>query len=147
MMKNLLFGGPGGASRVADAGLLVLRVGIGLYLSLAHGLGKMPPPEMLVRGVEAMGFPAPVVFAWLAGLSEFAGGLLVALGLLTRPAALMILFTMGVAAFRVHLNDPWTPSASGGASKEMAMLYLVPALALLLTGAGRFSIDRVIRGK
>ena len=85
-----------------------------------------------------MGFPAPTFFAWCAALTEFLGGLLVAAGLLTRPAALFLSFNMLVAAFKVHQNDPW---AGQPRSKEMAILYLAPFLLLILSGAGRFAID------
>jgi putative oxidoreductase len=137
-MRALLFGGRGAASRPGDLGLLVLRVFVGAALALAHGLGKIPPPARFVDGVAALGFPAPLVFAWAAALSEFLGGLLLALGLLTRPSALFVAFTMAVAAFGRHAADPFS-------SKEKALLYLVPAVALLLLGSGRYGVDALIR--
>jgi uncharacterized membrane protein YphA (DoxX/SURF4 family) len=76
-------------------------------------------------------------------LGEFIGGILLALGLLTRPAALWIILVMGGAAFHVHLGDPLF--STGGAAKEMALLYFAPALCFLLTGSGRTGIDRAIR--
>ena len=144
-LRNFFFGGPGGASPLADFGLLVLRL-TGLMLAFGHGLGKLPPNEQMVGGVSSMGFPAPALFAWLAALSEFGGGLLLALGLFTRPAALMVVLTMAVAAFRVHANDPWFMTGQGGA-KEPALLFLLPALALLFTGSGRFGLDALFRGR
>ena len=146
-VKRVLFGGPGGATVVADVGLLVLRLVTGLLLALGHGWGKLPPPEGFVSGVGKLGFPQPTLFAWGATLAEFAGGLLIAIGLLTRPAALFVAFTMLTAAFLQHASDPWfMSSAPGGGSKEPALLFLGPALALLLMGAGRFSIDALIAG-
>jgi putative oxidoreductase len=140
-MKNrlypILFGGDGGGSRVADAGLLLVRLFAGLALAFAHGAGKMPPSERFAAGVAELGFPAPEVFAWAAGLSEFLGGLLLAIGLLTRPAALAIAFTMGVAAFGRHAADPF-------ADKEKALLFLAVALMFLLVGSGRYGLDRLI---
>lgn len=138
--REILFGGAGGASPGADAGLLILRVFGGVALALAHGLGKLPPRAGFVAGVEEMGFPAPVLFAWLAGLAEFGGGLLVAIGLLTRPAALFILFTMLVAAFVRGAGDPFTDI-------EKALLFGAIALFLVFAGAGRYSLDAVIRGR
>lgn len=84
-----------------------------------------------------MGFPAPEAFAWAAGLAEFAGGLLLALGLLTRPAALFAGTTLAVAFFVRHAPDPFT-------AKEKALVYLLACICLLLTGAGKFSIDAML---
>jgi putative oxidoreductase len=133
-IKGILFGGEGGGSVTADLGLLILRLGTGVALAAAHGLGKMPPKEKFIEGVGSIGFPAPEVFAWLAGLSELVGGVLIAVGLLTRPAAFFVAFTMGVAFFLQHGADPFE-------KKEKAMLFGLVALMLIFTGAGRFSID------
>src|SRR5690625_3369809 len=81
---------PSAAPTVVDAGLLILRVGLGLTLAFAHGWGKIPPADGFVGMVGGLGFPAPTLFAWLAGLAEFAGGLLLAIGLLTRSAAIFV---------------------------------------------------------
>jgi putative oxidoreductase len=123
-----------------DFGLLVFRLGIGLTMAFAHGLGKLPPPQMMVDGLTAMGFPLPVFFAWCAALSEFLGGLLMAAGLYTRWASASLAFTMFVAAFVAHAVDPF-------AKKEMALLYLFGSLLLLFQGAGAFSLDRIFRKK
>lgn len=136
----ILFGGDGGGSAVADAGLLVLRLFAGLTLAFAHGLGKLPPSEGFVESVSGLGFPAPEIFAWAAGLAEFAGGLLLALGLFTRPAAVAIAFTMAVAAFGRHGDDPFS-------SKEKALLFLAIAVAFLLAGSGRYGLDRLVYRK
>ncbi len=135
-----LIGGAGGADAVADAGLLVLRLMAGLALAFAHGIGKIPPAPGFVELTAGLGFPAPGLFAWAAGLAEFAGGLCLAVGLLTRPAAFFVLFTMGVAFFLQHGADPFS-------DKEMAFLYGTIALTLLLTGAGRFSLDALLRNR
>ncbi|KYG63440.1 DoxD-like family protein [Bdellovibrio bacteriovorus] len=123
-----------------DVALAILRVFIGLTMAFSHGLGKLPPNEMLIGGVSGMGFPAPELFAWLAALAEFAGGLLLAAGLLTRPAALTVIITMLVAVFGVHAADSFQ-------QKEMALLYLFTALFFLLHGAGRWSLDHFITKK
>lgn len=91
--------------------------------------------EGFAEGVGAMGFPIPLFFAWAAALSEFLGGILVAVGLKTRAAALFICMTMAVAFFIRHRLDPFK-------AKELALLYMGIAGALVLTGAGRFSLDR-----
>jgi putative oxidoreductase len=139
-VKRLVFGGEGGGNAVADVGLLVLRAFAGLAMAFAHGLGKLPPSDGFVGATEGLGFPVPEVFAWAAGLSEFVGGLLLAIGLATRPAALAVAFTMGVAAFGAHGADPFS-------DQEKALLFLAIAVCFVLTGAGRYSIDRLISGR
>jgi putative oxidoreductase len=104
------------------------------------GLG---PSDQFIGGVAGLGFPAPTAFAWAAALTEFVGALLLAAGLLTRPVALAVAFNMAVAAFGVHLHDPIVASG-GGRSKEMALLYMAPAILFLLAGAGRYSLDALI---
>lgn len=123
-----------------DLALFILRVFIGLTMAFSHGLAKMPPSEQLIAGVEAMGFPAPQMFAWLASLAEFAGGLLLAVGLLTRPSAALMAITMAVAAFVAHSADPF-------AKKEMALLFLFTSLFFALHGAGRWSVDSFLAKK
>jgi putative oxidoreductase len=101
-MKFLLKGSP-------NIGLLVLRVLMGLGIA-SHGYQKLFTPGILDKftaGVERLGFPAPGFFAWLAALSEFAGGIFIALGLGTRLSALFVFFTMCVAFFRAHAADPF----------------------------------------
>ncbi len=139
-IHHVLIGGAGGTDAVADAGLLVLRSLAGLSLALAHGLGKIPPSPGFVEATAGLGFPAPGLFAWAAGLAEFGGGLCLAVGLLTRPAAFFVLFTMGVAFFLQHGADPF-------AVKELALVFGAVALALLFTGAGRFSLDALLRNR
>jgi putative oxidoreductase len=123
-------------------GLLILRLGVGGYM-LTHGWGKL---QMLLAG-EFDKFGDPIGLGKelsLVGVvaAEFVCALLVVFGLGTRPAAAVTVFAMAVAAFVVHANDPWTMGA--GASKEPALLYLIPFLALVFTGAGRLSLDYLV---
>lgn len=144
--RTLLFGGPGTATKVGDVALLVLRVSIGVYIA-AHGLGKVPVQQGFIDMTAALGFtfpPGPTFFAWSAALTELVGGLLLALGLLTRPVAWALVFNMGVAAFGAHLNDPFL-AKPGEASKEMAILYLAPFLLFGVIGAGRLGVDAFLR--
>lgn len=145
MLKQLLFGGPGAGSKHADLGLLLFRLSIGLMLSLGHGWTKLPPEgiERFAGNLAKLNIPVPTFSAWMAMLAEFAGGLLVALGLLTRPAAALIAITMVVAVFTAHSSDPIV--SQGGPSKEMALLYLTAAVLLLFTGSGRYGVDPMLR--
>ena len=136
-LNTILFGRPQPPS-TADAGLLILRVGVGLAMAFAHGLGKIPVSEGFVGATAALGFPFPVLFAWAAALSEFLGGLLLAVGLVTRPAAFFLACTMATAFFVQHGADPF-------GDKELAFVYLVASLALLAAGPGRYSVDRSLQ--
>jgi len=121
-----------------EIALTTLRVFTGLTLALAHGIGKFPPSSGFIEGVSKMGFPAPEIFAWLAGCSEFGGGLLLAAGLMTRPAALFILPTMFTAAFIRNAGESF-------GHKEKAIFFGVVVLMYLIVGAGRFSVDALLR--
>jgi putative oxidoreductase len=137
-LRNFLFGGAGGGSKTADIGLLLLRLVAGLSLAIGHGLGKFPPSTRFIESVSRLGFPEPEVFAWGAALAELVGGILLAAGLLTRPAALAIAFEMGTAAFRSHAGEPF-------GSKEKALLFMTIAVCFLLVGAGRYALDALVR--
>lgn len=137
-MKKLFIKVTPESTSFLELSVLIPRVFLGLAMALTHGLGKVPPPEQLISGVQALGFPAPVAFAWAAGLAECAGGILLALGLLTRPAAIFLSFTMLVAAFGAHLNDPF-------GVKEMSLLYLVGFLMFAIRGGGKWSVDHYIK--
>ncbi len=124
-------------------GLLILRLGIGGYMA-SHGWGKV---QMILNG-DFENFADPIglgkeVSLILVTSAEFLCSGLVMLGLLTRLAAVGPVIAMGVAAFVVHANDPWTMQPAG-ASKEPALLFLIPFLALIFTGPGRFSLDALI---
>ena len=131
--KKLVFG----ADADANVGLLVLRVFIGGAL-LTHGWGKMfGGLEQFTGFVASLGVPAPSVMAFLAAFAESFGAILLAIGLLTRPAAFLIVATMAVAVFGAHKGAAFSV-------QEAAWLYLVPALFFLLKGAGQWSLDRLV---
>lgn len=123
----------------ADLALLWLRVLMGLGIAY-HGYAKVFGGQIdkFAEGVGSMGFPLPKVFAWAASLSEFLGGICITLGLFTRPAALFVFITMGVAAFIKHGEDPLK-------KKELALAYWTMAGALIGLGAGKFSLDYLIQ--
>ncbi len=125
---------------INEFSITLLRIIPALMMAFLHGMGKTPPSEKFLAGVEGLGFPMPAFFAWAAALTEFVGGLFLAIGLLTRPAALLMTITMVVAAFGRHLNDPMDV-------KEMSLLYLVIALTFACRGAGRWSVDNFLSKK
>lgn len=140
MLKSFLFGSIDVKSNTTHFALLALRIFTGLSMALAHGLGKIPPSEAFITSTGNLGFPFPLFFAWAAALSEFLGGILLALGLFTRPSAMFLGFTMLTAAFLRHADDPFT-------GKEKALLYLVICIFLILTGSGKFGLDHNFQKK
>lgn len=121
---------------LSAAGLLLLRVVAGFGLA-THGYQKLFGGRMdgFASGVADLGFPLPVLFAWGAALSEFLGGILTAIGLKARYAAAFAFVTMFVAAFIRHAADPFKV-------KELALVYMAVFGAIVLIGAGKFSLDR-----
>ncbi len=138
MIKKILFKTYPDNSILSDLSLTTLRITMGLLMAGLHGSGKIPPSDKLIDGVTALGFPMPVLFAWAAGLAELVGGILLAVGFMTRFSALLVGFTMFVAAFGRHLTDAWDV-------KELSLLYLAIALMFVFKGSGRFSIDHLIK--
>lgn len=136
---DLLFGGTV-HEQATDIGLLIVRVFSGLALALAHGWGKVPPQPGFVGMIGGMGLPAPELFAWLAALAEFGGGLLLAVGLLTRPVSLLIAGHFMFVVFLAHAGDPF-------GRRELALFFFVVALLFMLAGAGRYSVDAALRGR
>ncbi len=126
-------------------GLFILRVVAGLAFMLVFEKvlprdGIWGPQEWFVADVAAMGFPFPEFFAWAAALSEFIGGMLLIVGLFTRPAALLNAVVTFVAAFLQHGGD----IAQTGLT---AFVFLTITTTLLLCGPGRFSIDAQVAKK
>jgi putative oxidoreductase len=143
-------------TRAQDLALLLLRLA-GLGLALAHGWGAVErlfagEAARSIEGVAKLGFPQPELFAWAAALSEFVGGICVALGLATRPAAALAAFTMGVAAFARHrahehllvalgMRQATPETLEAWGDPEKALLYLVVFLVVLIAGPGRYALD------
>ena len=120
-------------------GLAWLRILVGVSIA-THGFGKIFGGQMarFAEGVAQMGLPLPTVFAWAAALSEFAGGLCMALGLWTRLAAFFVFVTMSVALFIRHANDPFSV-------KELAYLYWTASGSLMLLGGGGLTLGEIVR--
>ena len=128
---------------------LPIRLALGAVM-IAHGAQKVlgsfngPGLETFIAGDTPFGFMRPAWF-WLgaAALSELVGGLLVALGLLTRVAAFFIACTMLTAVVGFHLSGGFFAANSG---YEYPLSLLAMALGLLISGGGQASVDRVLIG-
>ncbi len=140
MLTNFLFSGASISGPVANLGLLIGRIFLGLFMAFSHGMGKLPPADGFIGAIGSMGFPIPAFFAWSAALSEFLGALFVSLGLMTRFSSLMLMCTMAVAVFIRHGSDPF-------AKKELGLVYFFSFLIIFALGAGRYSIDAMVRKK
>lgn len=143
-MKKFLFD-CGTRDSTASIGLLALRLTIGFMLLLGHGIPKIKGFEtILKKGFYQPDFlplsllPPSANLGLAIGAEVVAASMLI-LGLMTRPAAFMVGFAMVVAAFGKHGVDPWI--STGGPSKELALMYLIPAITLILTSAGSISLD------
>lgn len=125
-----------------DLGLLLLRLVFGGMLCIGHGLGKL---QSFPAGADKFPDPLGVGHTLSMGAAIFGEvfcAAAVAVGLLTRLAALQVVFTMGVAAIVVHAGAPVFMPATG--AREPAVIYLTAFLVIVLAGPGRFSIDGLI---
>lgn len=140
-MKTLyqfLFGGVRFDSWLTDVLIALPRVAFGLILPLKFGLSKFPTPEWFIEDVGKLGFPMPWFFAWAAVLTEVVGSFLLAAGLFTRPMAMLVIITMGVAAFVQKGPSPmW--------EKLPSLCFMVNAWFALLLGSGRLGLDELLR--
>ena len=115
--------------------LSILRIMVGL-LFLEHGLAKIVDfPHQPNHSPYALFTLVP----GLQGLLELVGGLLLALGLFTRPVAFILAGNMAVAYFMAHSPRGFFPLLNG----ELAIVYCFVFLYLWLAGGGEWSLDRV----
>ena len=143
---------PGFGSVTESFSLLFLRVPLGLIF-MAHGsqklfglFGGQGVSATMKAFEEKMGIPP--ILTILAMIAEFGGGLGVLIGCLTRLSALGIASVMVVAIYKVHmvngffLNLNCLPGRGQGFEYNIALLGM--ALSLVLTGGGRWSLDRML---
>lgn len=128
-----------------DIGLLVIRVGIGLSILIFHGYGKITGGpetwEKIGSNMANLGLDfAPTFWGFMAAAAEFAGSLCIILGVLFRPAAILLATTMAVGAVR-HLSLPPDMPGAGWGGASHALELLTVYLGLLAAGPGKYRID------
>lgn len=125
--------------RQIDLVLLILRVTFGGSMIIGHGWGKLM--RLFSGDPIQFGDPygiGPTASLILATFAEFLCAVLVMLGLLTRWAVIPLIITMLTVVFLVHLGDEYS-------RVEKGILFLMPYIAILIAGPGRYSLDAIWR--
>jgi putative oxidoreductase len=127
--------------RSGAVALGITRTAVGL-LFMEHGIQK------LFGGMGGLGAPGKtadlMTLLGVAGILEFFGGLLLALGAFTRPVAAILIAEMVTAFFIGHFPRGGWPVQNEG---ELALLYAAVFVTLATLGGGAFSVDRALRAR
>ncbi|MFS2161281.1 DoxX family protein [Pseudomonas sp. Pseusp122] len=130
----------------AGYGITVLRVIVGILL-MAHGSQKLfgffggYGLEGTGQYMASLGLNPGYLMALMSGSAEFFGGLALFLGLLARPAALVVTIMLAVAILTVHIHNGLFMANNG---YEYGLALMAATLAILIEGGGRFSVDGAI---
>ena len=120
-----------------DVGLFLLRFLTGGMMLISHGWPKLANfTNMSSQFPDPIGLGSTFSLT-LAVFAEFFCAIALIAGVMTRWMAVPLLITMLVAAIVIHGDDPW-------GKKEFALLYAIPFLSLIFTGAGRLSLDSLM---
>ena len=120
--------------------LSALRI-VSALLFIAHGTTKLfgfPATEMFAT------LPEPMTLMWFGGILEAGGGLLLLIGLFTRPVAFVLSGMMAVAYWMFHAPASIYPVQNGG---DAAILYCFVFLYIAAAGGGPWSLDNMLRKK
>ncbi len=125
-----------------ETAILILRLAVGIVLAY-HGWLKIGGESGFAGFLDSLGVPAPELMAYVVTYLEFLGGIALIVGAATRYVAALfvveMLFTISLVKLDVGLI-----AAEGGAGAELDLLILAIALSLVLTGAGRQSVDALV---
>jgi putative oxidoreductase len=131
--------------RLIAAGIpwLLVRIAAGALL-IPHGAQKLFGGTLggTIQTFQKLGLEPAAVLATYIGCLEFFGGILLTIGLLTRPVALLVLGFMAVAVFKVHMPNGYFWTNRGF---EYPLMWGILALALLIGGGGPWSVDRRLK--
>jgi putative oxidoreductase len=137
-MVTKLLNAVNGALAKDDLGKLILRLVVG-GLMLFHGLHKLFDGVGPIKGMLAShGLPEFIAYGVLIG--EVVAPCLVILGVLTRPAALVLAFTMVVAWLLVGTDKTFMLDKTGAWAIESLVYFFLGAIAVMFSGAGRYSL-------
>ncbi len=123
-----------------DLGKLLLRLPVG-GLMLFHGIHKLKNGLGFIE-MTLVNAGFPVYLAYGMWIGEVVAPLLVVLGVLSRPAALVEAFVMVAAIYLVHAGELFSLNEFGGHALELQLLYLFGALAIVFLGSGKYSVSR-----
>jgi len=134
------------SEKYKDIGLLILRVVVGMNMLVLHGFDKITGgPEVWTKvgnNIAVLGIDfLPVVWGFLAGFAEFFCSALLVLGILHRPATVMLAFTMLVAVM-MHFGSPAGTSGAGWSGAAHALELLAVYVGLFLMGPGKYRIKK-----
>jgi putative oxidoreductase len=130
-------------SKLKDLHLLAVR------LILAYGfynpaIMKWQNISSIAEWFGEMGIPLPTLNAYMAASTEMAGVVLLTLGLASRIISIPLIFVMIVAIVTVHLGNGFEAGNNG---YEIPLYYILLLLVVIIYGAGKFSVDYLIRDK
>lgn len=129
--------------RLAPFSYVFMRIVMAAMI-LPHGIDKLfygGAQRIAAGNVLKVGLEPAIVWAWGVGGVEFFGAILLALGLFTRPVAFALAIEMAAISFRVHFEPGFFWTAHG---YEFSLLLMLVCIAYVLSGGGRYSLDRLI---
>jgi len=132
-------------ARLAGLAPLVVRVIVGVIMA-AHGWQKLQggPANFGQQALAGLGIPLPVLMGYVVTFTEFFGGILLMIGLLSRLAALALTINLVVATLLVKVNVRLIAPPDSGTGAELDLALIAGFLVVLLAGPGKLSLDYVL---